>query len=207
MDPLQSEDSKALTHKILDLFNHYNRTTASGPNGSIPALGLATSIQDDPAIAISRVQLKYTQEEAELWKQLVTVSDSTTVDMAHAVEMVEQFTSVELPGDEIPTDEPALEEELEPPISERSAKLEERSGHMAASFERRANPPTTLTYAESRLILEAMGIPCIQSSLPYEAEALACSLVLNGLADVVGSEDTVRYYIPMLIRAFIAGFG
>ncbi|KAG8715904.1 hypothetical protein FRC11_013407 [Ceratobasidium sp. 423] len=200
MDSLQHEDSKALTHKILDLLDHYNRTTALGPDGTIPALGMMTDVQDTPAIPISKVQLKYTQEEAKLWNQLVTPSDSPAVDLAQVVEMVEQFASVELPKDEIPSDEITPEEEAEPPISERSAKLEEQSGLMAASFARRANPPTSLTYAESRLILEAMGIPCIESSLPYEAEALACSLVLNGLADFVGSEDTdvLMYNAPLL---------
>ncbi|CAE6518599.1 unnamed protein product [Rhizoctonia solani] len=200
IDSLQNEDSKALTYKILDLFDHYNRTTALSPDGTIPALGMVTNAQDTPVIPISRVQLKYTQEEAKLWKQLVALPETPTVDLAQVVEMVEQFASVELPKDETPSDEITLEEEAEPPISERSAKLEEQSGLMAASFARRANPPTPLTYAESRLILEAMGIPCVQSSLPYEAEALACSLVLNGLADFVGSEDTdvLMYNAPLL---------
>ncbi|KAJ1310004.1 hypothetical protein OPQ81_006760 [Rhizoctonia solani] len=200
INSLKIEDSKILTHKILDLFDHYNRTTASGPDGRIPALGLTANIQDAPIIPISRVQLKYTQEETELWKQLARTSDNTTMDLSRVVEMVEQFASVELPNDEFPTDEVAVEEEVEPPISERSAKLEEQSSLMAASYERRANPPTALTYAEARLILEAMGVPCIQSSLPYEAEALACSLVLNGLADFVGSEDTdvLLYNAPLL---------
>ncbi|KAH7340650.1 PIN domain-like protein [Rhizoctonia solani] len=198
IDSLKNEDSKVLTHKILDLFDHYNRTTASGPGGTILASG--TGASDTPVIPISRVQLKYTQEEAKLWKQLVASSESTTVDLAHVVEMVEQFASVELPDDEVSSDKAPLEEQVEPPISEHSAKLEEQSGLMFASLVRRSNAPTALTYAESRLILEAMGIPCIQSDFPYEAEALACSLVLNGLADFVGSEDTdvLMYDAPLL---------
>ncbi|CAE6484392.1 unnamed protein product [Rhizoctonia solani] len=199
IDSLKNEDSKALTHKILDLFDHYNRTTASGPGGTILASGVGVA-NDTPVIPISRVQLKYTQEEAKLWKQLVTSSETTAVDLAHVVEIVEQFASVELPNDESPNDEVVLEEQVEPLISEHSAKLEEQSGLMFASLARRANAPTSLTYAESRLILEAMGIPCIQSDFPYEAEALACSLVLNGLADFVGSEDTdvLMYNAPLL---------
>ncbi|CAE6493695.1 unnamed protein product [Rhizoctonia solani] len=199
VDYLENEDTKAITHKILDLFEHYNRTTTTGPDGTIPASGTLAGVQDAPIIPISRVQLKYTQEEAKLWNQLVTPSDDSSVDLARVVDVVEQLTTLELPQDEVSSDE-VTPEEMESPISERSAKLEEQSGLMAASLVRRANPPTALNYAESRLILEAMGIPCLESYLPYEAEALACSLVLNGLADFVGSEDTdvLMYNAPLL---------
>ncbi|KAF8758315.1 PIN domain-like protein [Rhizoctonia solani] len=176
-------------------------------DGSISALGAEADVQDMPTIPISRTQLKYTQEEGKIWKQLVTSPGSTALDLARVVEMVEQFASVELNNDELISDKTMLEEEVELPISERSAKLEERSGIMAASLTRRANPPTSLTYAESRLILEAMGVPCIQSYLPYEGEALACSLVLHGFADFVGSEDTVNFYILRFVRVLIAAIG
>ncbi|GAB1517275.1 hypothetical protein RhiTH_000320 [Rhizoctonia solani] len=200
IDSLQNESDKALAKTIFNLFDHYNRTTASGSDGSISALGAEADVQDMPTIPISRTQLKYTQEEGKIWKQLVTSPGSTALDLARVVEMVEQFASVELNNDELISDKTMLEEEVELPISERSAKLEERSGIMAASLTRRANPPTSLTYAESRLILEAMGVPCIQSYLPYEGEALACSLVLHGFADFVGSEDTdvLMYNAPLL---------
>jgi hypothetical protein len=157
-----------------------------------------------PIIPISRVQLKYSQEEAKIWKQLVTSSDSTTVDLARVVEMVEEFASAEVETEE--KDKIVLEEEAELSITERSAKLEEQSSIMAASLARRANSPKALTYAESRLLLEAMGIPCIQSYLPYEGEALASSLVLHGLADFVGSEDTVNFYTLQFVRVLIATF-
>lgn len=143
-------------------------------------------LHDTVPIPISKAQLKYAQEEAKLWKELVISSENANINLARVVEMVEQFASAGLPSDEA-----QLDQEEDPSISERSAKLEEQSGLMAESLVRRAKPPTTLTYAESRLILEAMGIPCIESSIPYEAEALASSLVLHGFADFVGSEDTV----------------
>jgi len=43
-------------------------------------------------------------------------------------------------------------------------------------------------------------VPCIESTGPYEAEALASSLVLNGCADYVASEDTdvLIYGAPLL---------
>lgn len=69
--------------------------------------------------------------------------------------------------------------------------LEERSSYMSQSYNRRNNPPTAETYAECRLILEAMGVPCIEATGPYEAEAVASSIVVNGYGDYVVSEDSV----------------
>ncbi|KAG5727812.1 putative flap endonuclease 1 like protein [Termitomyces sp. T112] len=79
--------------------------------------------------------------------------------------------------------------------------LTETSECMSASFERRMNPPTSSTYLESKEILKAMGVPCLETSGAYEAEALASSMVLNGLADYVVSEDTdVLIYEAPLVR-------
>lgn len=193
----------------MTLYDHYTKTSASGVDGTISARTEGVGSQDLPDVPISRVQLKYTQAESELWKEIVPPSSDAKVDVARLTELVEQFASAELPQDE-PLESELEEMEEEPPISERSAKLEEQSGLMVSSLLRRSTPPTALTYAESRLILAAMGVPCIQSSLPYEAEALASSLVLNGLADFVGSEDTVccsRSIISLilLILGFIPG--
>ena len=71
------------------------------------------------------------------------------------------------------------------------AMLAERSNTISESYARRSNPPTAQTYEESREILRAMGVPCIESEGPFEAEALASSLVIHGVADYVASEDTV----------------
>lgn len=71
------------------------------------------------------------------------------------------------------------------------AMLAERSNTISESYARRSNPPTVQTYEESREILRAMGVPCIESEGPFEAEALASSLVIHGVADYVASEDTV----------------
>ncbi|GLB42353.1 putative PIN domain-like protein [Lyophyllum shimeji] len=81
------------------------------------------------------------------------------------------------------------------------ARLSRTSDIMYASFERRMNPPTMQTYRECKDILQALGIPCLEASGPHEAEALASSIVLQGLADYVASEDTdVLVYEAPLIR-------
>jgi hypothetical protein len=69
--------------------------------------------------------------------------------------------------------------------------LSERSNLMLESFQRRVNPATRQTYEESKAMLKVMGIPCVDATGPFEAEALASSLVINGFADYVASEDTV----------------
>jgi hypothetical protein len=72
------------------------------------------------------------------------------------------------------------------------AALRDESHHMTESYERRSNPPTKKTYDECKEILEALGVPCIVTEGEYEAEALASSIVVQGHADFVASEDTVR---------------
>jgi flap endonuclease-1 len=74
------------------------------------------------------------------------------------------------------------------------ASLAEKSGVLSESYARRSSPPTTQTYEESKEILRAMGVPCIESEGPFEAEALASSLVIHGIADYVASEDTVLHF-------------
>jgi len=76
-------------------------------------------------------------------------------------------------------------------IEEELGTLVDRSHTMSISFQRRTNFPNSDTYNESKEILTAMGISCIDATGAIEAEALASSMVLGGLADYVASEDTV----------------
>jgi flap endonuclease-1 len=89
-----------------------------------------------------------------------------------------------------------------PPLDTESAlmTLAERSTVISRSYQRRNNSPTTQTYDECKELLRAMGVPCIESTGPFEAEALACALVAHGHADYVVSEDTdvLVYEAPML---------
>ncbi|KAJ3868901.1 PIN domain-like protein [Lentinula novae-zelandiae] len=80
-------------------------------------------------------------------------------------------------------------------------ELTHKSNIISESYRISTHPPTSQTYAESKEILQAMGVPCIDCDGPFEAEALASSLVLNGYADYVASEDTdVIIYEAPLIR-------
>ncbi|KAI0631087.1 PIN domain-like protein [Trametes polyzona] len=87
-------------------------------------------------------------------------------------------------------------------------ELESKSALLSESYARRTHGPTYETYAQSKEILHAMGVPCIEPSGPYEAEALAASLVINGYADYVASEDTdVLVYEAPLLRNIASSTG
>ena len=82
-------------------------------------------------------------------------------------------------------------------VEHELAALAEKSNVISQSYERRTHPPTAETYEECKEILRAMGVPCLESTGPFEAEALASSLVIHGYADYVASEDTVRCLAPL----------
>ena len=120
-------------------------------------------------IVMTKAQYQLTLDERSLWEQLVSSPSIIT----HSSE--DEFSL-------------AVEMTLE--------NLTQTSNVMFESYQRRTNPPTTQTYEDSKSIIQAMGVPCIESVGPFEAEALASSIVLSGLADYVASEDTVRTLIP-----------
>ncbi|KAI6040898.1 PIN domain-like protein [Pisolithus marmoratus] len=78
--------------------------------------------------------------------------------------------------------------------------LARKSGAISYSYHRRTNLPSPETYKECKELLRAMGVPCIETTGPFEAEALASSLVMHGRADFVASEDTdvLVYGAPLL---------
>ncbi|KAG7091157.1 hypothetical protein E1B28_010210 [Marasmius oreades] len=78
--------------------------------------------------------------------------------------------------------------------------LTKKSDLLSESYKRRAHPPTPKHYTQVKELIRAMGVPCIDSKGPFEAEALASSIVLNGFADYVASEDTdvLIYGAPLL---------
>jgi hypothetical protein len=119
---------------------------------------------------MSKNQLQLTLEEGKFWDWLFARSTSAPTP-----------SSTELEPELSPSDDAQL----------TLALLQERSSSMFMSFQRRTNPPSKQTYNDCKEILHAMGVPCVDVDGEYEAEALAASLVLNGCADYVVSEDTV----------------
>ena len=84
-----------------------------------------------------------------------------------------------------------IDQSLFQAAEDRLDALRTRSELITESYQRRMDAPTKNTYMESRQILEAMGILCYEVEGEDEGEALASSLVLQGFADYVVSEDSV----------------
>ena len=87
-------------------------------------------------------------------------------------------------------------EGTEEEISFLARELEDKSAKILTSYGRRNNPPTREVYDQCRIILKAMGVPCIDSDGGVEGEALAAAIVRDGLADYVASEDTASFAHP-----------
>ena len=122
--------------------------------------------------------------------QLTTLDDTSEIQTEYAMSRHQLQLTVE--------EGKIWDELVEPGITPSNitidvslASLEEKSHLMSQSYEKRTNPPTAQTYEESKEIIEALGVPCMEVAGAFEAEALAASLVLNGHADYVVSEDTV----------------
>ena len=82
---------------------------------------------------------------------------------------------------------------IEGDVSWLAREIEDKSAKILTSYERRNNPPTKEVYDQSRVILQAMGVPCINTKGGVEGEALAAAIVRDGFADYVASEDTVSF--------------
>ncbi|KAG8930871.1 hypothetical protein FRC02_003564 [Tulasnella sp. 418] len=78
--------------------------------------------------------------------------------------------------------------------------LEETSRRLLDSYNRRSILPTQRIYEDCRQLIRAMGVPVLQAEHAHEGEALAASLCIHGLADIVMSEDTdvLVYEVPLV---------
>lgn len=57
-------------------------------------------------------------------------------------------------------------------------------------YERALAVPSVEQHEECQELLRVMGVPVLEAKIPFEAEGLAASLALSGLADYVGTEDS-----------------
>ncbi|KAG6854103.1 hypothetical protein C0991_010517 [Blastosporella zonata] len=171
-------------HQLSTLYLEFRQSvshlaTFSDPlSSSLPIIPSVGDPETQAEIVMTKAQYQLTLEEGRFWDSFAA-SQSIEQGLGHEREPV-GMTGSDLPD--------ALE------------KLSKTSDLMSASFERRMYPPTSSTYAESKEILRAMGVPCLDTSGAFEAEALASSMVLNGLADYVVSEDTdvLVYDVPLV---------
>ncbi|KAG8999062.1 hypothetical protein FRB93_013332 [Tulasnella sp. JGI-2019a] len=143
-------------------------------------------------------------EEAKTEAELTTMSKTQTT---LTVEEGRIWASLLLapPSDEesgSPSEAPQIKDHRFNEVTQRLYELSAISDKLNQSYAKRIRAPTGTTYAESRTILKAMGAVVIDAPYPYEAEGVAASLCVHGIADAVGSEDTdvIVYEAPLLRR-------
>jgi len=202
-DYQEDEKWQGLASSLVDLYMHYRRGVAK--LDVIPTTVIsATASQELVEPSNAQVQLDVLSSAFPLIHPS-SLAPSGPVDPADAqVQAAMSKTQYQLTLEEGKlweklTDPDEAVDHDESSAAVILASLREKSSFMVQSYHRRNNPPTEITYEESKKILHAMGVPCIESTGPYEAEALASSLVLNGCADYVASEDTVRIsvFVPL----------
>lgn len=147
----------------------------------------STEEEDQVYCVLTKAQNQLTTDEGKVWREI-----------ASSMSMYAEPSSV---SSTVPMDIPIST------INDIHT-LADKSFLMSTSFLRRTQVPTDQTYQESKDILQAMGIPCIDASDATEAEALASAIVHQGLADFVATEDTVRkqHLKEIILRNLLAFF-
>ncbi|PPR03958.1 hypothetical protein CVT24_008313, partial [Panaeolus cyanescens] len=153
-----------------------------------------------PEHVTTKAQHELSLQESTIWREL-----SVTFSQLAEIPAGNPLSSSLIPGTAQPTPltPPPHTKDLPTTLSRLQSQLsyiEDKSFAMSSSFDRRTNVPSESTYRESKALLEAAGIPCIDAPSTIEAEAFASAIVLSGAADYVGSEDTdvLVYEAPML---------
>jgi hypothetical protein len=212
-DYQEGEQWQDLASSLTELYMHYHRGVAKldvMPTAVISATPSVFASQEPLESANPQVQLDVLSSALPLLHPSSFVSSEPVGPADAQVQAAMSKTQHQLTIEEGKlwerlTDPDEAVDHDESPTATILASLREKSSFMVQSYLRRNNPPTEITYEESKDILRAMGVPCIESTGPYEAEALASSLVLNGCADYVASEDTVRiekFRAPLVLLPF-----
>ncbi|KAI0280232.1 PIN domain-like protein [Russula aff. rugulosa BPL654] len=195
-DHSEGKKWQGLASSLAELYMHYRRGVATLdviPTTVISATPTAFASQEFVEPANAQVQLDVLSSAFPLIHPS-PLSSSSPVDPADVqVQAAMSKTQYQLTLEEgklwekLTDPDEAIDYDESPTVS-ILASLREKSSFMVQSYHRRNNPPTEITYERAK------------STGPYEAEALASSLVLNGCADYVASEDTdvLVYGAPLL---------
>lgn len=86
-------------------------------------------------------------------------------------------------------------------LSRQREELVAKAKVISLSYDRSLEKPRESDMKEAKEMLEAMGVPVLEVDAPWEAEGLCAAMVIGGLADFVGTEDTdVLAYSSVLLR-------
>jgi hypothetical protein len=167
-------DFRSSISKVTSLPLHESTPTPEQPSPRSLFLLREPDVQEE--LVLTKTQCELTLEEGKVWDELTFASTPTMTASAPPTPLTSTF---------------ALDSSVLRSAEDLLDALQTRSEVVADSYQRRMDVPTSSTYSESIDILEAMGVLCYEIQGEHEGEALASSLVLNGLADYVVSEDMV----------------
>ncbi|KAI0064360.1 PIN domain-like protein [Artomyces pyxidatus] len=203
-------DSRDVTQNPNDLsFDQLSLDSYNMLQPSMDELPLASRTSLDVPSCIAALYLSYRQSIFKMDGLSTSDQPSSAIPLTDDVHDMHTEAAMSKSQHQLTIDEGRLWETLAgPTVLEDGddspqtilAALAEKSSLIAQSYLRRNNPPTEETYIESKAILQTMGVPWVETTGPYEAEALASSLVLKGFGDYVATEDTdvLVYEAPML---------
>jgi hypothetical protein len=194
--PESAENEETTEHRMnLERSDDFEQDQALYSAGSDP-VRLPVSDVDQPeemehVYAMSKTQIQLAVEEGKFWEGwIMTAAPSISPPSIDP----ESITSTG----------------VSTVITTHATSLRDKSMSLSRIYSRSAKPPTADTYAESKEILQLLGVPVIAADDPRlgtfeeppEAEALASSLVSCGVADYVASEDTdvLVYAASPLVR-------
>lgn len=137
------------------------------------------------------------------------VEDIVTVVVEPSIEFTETVRQMALTANEnyllsdiiktITSDSPSQLALLE--RQQELRDLQDRAKEVSKTYERSHAKPTAQDMEEARELLEVMGVPMVQAPSPYEAEGLCAAMVLSGMADFAGTEDSdVLVYGALLLK-------
>lgn len=149
-------------------------------------LGFLASVQRMGALLSPRTVIPRPEEQDDETKVTQELSQAQRLLVAEEEWIWKRLLEVASEGET--AEETTIEE-----VSLLAHELEGKSAKILTSYERHKNPPPGEVYCQSRIVLQAMGVPCIDAEGGIEGEALASAIVRDGFADVVASEDTVGH--------------
>lgn len=184
---ITTESAESEPPPIQTIVDQSEESAASSP-GQVPSMlaalysGFLVSVRQMGALLSPRTVLPRPEEqddETKVTQELSQAQRQLVMEEERIWRRLSEMTS---------------KEGTEGEVSFLARELEDKSAKILTSYERRKSPPTNEVYNQSRIILQAMGVPCVNAKGGVEGEALAAAIVQGGFADYVASEDTVSFY-------------
>jgi flap endonuclease-1 len=208
-DRFQKEDSDAAE---AEANQQVEIATVSGPElGSLASTDLVDSLQRVEIAQPAKLTVTATSDSAALGEEVQEedLEEIATVAVEPSTDFTETPRQTTLTIQEnyllsdfittITSDSPSQASLYD--FQQELRKLQDKAKEVARTYERSHSKPSSQDMAEAQELLEVMGVPIIQAAAPYEAEGVCSAMVLGGIADFAGTEDSdVLVYGASLLK-------